>query len=253
MPRVFTVQFLTVKTLPMLQSLIFLLLLSTYGVIANENGAKTLPKANPKSDPMPKGIYAAIPWDKDPQIETWNNPCLEGVVIRKYWRHLNPAQDVYDWSKLEKPFADAKLHGKKIHLMIAPGFFTPEWVLKHNKVDTVWFKAPAGKDSDDDEGDIPDPIKGKPAPLPLPWNETYLKFWFEFVDALAKKFGPEEALAYLSVTGPNSHNGEVNLPHEDDDLKKWLQLMNVSGGGVLARQKALKTKMQDAYKKTIIH
>ncbi len=221
-------------------------------IIANENEPNALPEFNAKSDPMPKGIYAAIKWDKDPQIETWKNPCLEGVVIRKYWRDFNPDSGVYDWSKLKKPFADAKLYGKKIHLMIAPGFFAPEWVLKHDKVDTVWFNAPAGKDGDDDDGNIPDPIKGKPAPLPLPWNEAYLKFWFEFVDALAKEFGSKEALAYVSVTGPNSHNGEVNLPHEDDDLKKWLQLMDVPDDE-LAKQEALKTKMQDAYKKTIIH
>ncbi len=199
----------------------------------------------------PKGIYAIVPWRQAPEDSTWKNPCVEGVTIRRYWKDLNPREDEYKWEELDSMFALAHAYGKKIHLIIAPGFFSPRWVIK--KADTARFIVPHG----------PKAYRGKMKPLPLPWDKTYLNLWFAFVDTLAKKFGPDSALSFIAVTGPNSHNGEVNLPSKESDklivdptnpefpnydpMERWRKLL---GGGPQAEQK-LKDRMVEAYKKTI--
>ncbi len=217
-------------------------------VFSQGKAGKSVSEPKKAADPelMPKGVFALIPWDKNPDPATWVNPCLEGVVIRMLWKDFNWTRGNYQWGRLDTLFKKAERHGKKIHLMIAPGVFAPKFVFRDNKVSREQFKIPQDYDRDDTS------TKGELQTLPLPWDKSYLNYWFEFVDTLAGKFGPNQALAYISVTGPNSHNGEVNLPHEGEDLEKWLQLMNVPGD-VLGKQEALKTKMLVAYQKTIAH
>ncbi len=211
----------------------------------------TLPHdvTNPKF--APRGIYAIVPWRQAPQDSTWKDPCVEGVTIRRYWYKLNPGENEYKWEELDSMFALAHAHGKKIHLIIAPGFFAPDWVIK--KVATARFIVPHG----------PKQYRGKMLPLPLPWDHTYLNLWFAFVDELAKRYGSKPALSFIAVTGPNSHNGEVNLPSDSSDWKilkekeyqgydpiqQWKDLV---GGGPEAEEK-LMNKMLRAYKRTLDH
>lgn len=217
-------------------------------VFAQQESGKVVagPKPSASSDPMPKGIYALVPWDSVPQPETWKNPCLEGVVIRMLWSKLNPKRDGYEWGRLDEVFTKAEVYGKKIHLMIAPGFFAPPFVFADAQVDTAHFKLPEDYDKDHP------PMKGDLQAMPLPWNEAYLNYWFAFVDKLAQKFGRQKELVYVSVTGPNSHNGEVNLPREESDLKHWLELVD-SPRDVEYKEEVLKAKLLAAYKLTIEH
>jgi len=194
----------------------------------------------------PKGIFAIVPWGKVPKESTWKDPCIEGVTIRRYWRDLNKKQK-YQWADLDSVFALANRFDKKIHLMIAPGFYSPQWVLQQVKTDS--FIVPQGPD------------KGEMKPLPRPWLQKYLDFWFEFVDTLAKRYASNPALSLVAVTGPNSHNGEVNLPSDKSDrdilkeekyngydpVQKWKDIV---GGGPDA-EKELKERMVEAYEKTI--
>ena len=235
------------------------MIIMTASSMAQEKNVKDIPgpdevtfsrgATNHKS--APKGIYAIVPWGKVPKDSTWKDPCVEGVTIRRYWNDLNPEKGVYDWVELKSMFAQAHTYSKKIHLIIAPGFFAPDWVMK--KADTASFIVPHG----------PKAYRGKMLPLPLPWDKTYLNLWFTFVDTLAKKFGPDSALSLVAVTGPNSHNGEVNLPSDASDweilkekkykgydpIQKWKDIV---GGGPQAEER-LKNKMLRAYGKTLVH
>jgi len=164
--------------------------------------------------PLPRGIYAVLNWDEAPAPATWDNPLVDGVVVRTYWSSLQPRRHAYDWSYLDAMLADAQAHGKGVHLIVACGFYSPSWVLGDPAVETALFRVPHG----------PHNISAA-QPLPLPWNGAYLGYWFAFVDRLAARYGRHSALRYVSITGPDSHNGEVSLPRTREDRQHWLQLV----------------------------
>lgn len=227
------------------------MVITTFSSTAQEKEVKDIPGPDKVTFPnfAPKGIFAIVPWDLAPDNKTWKAPCIDGVTIRRYWKDLNPAPGKYEWRELDRMFTLADSFSKRIHLMIAPGFYSPDWVLQ--KVETARFIAPQG----------PKEYKGKMLPLPLPWNPTYLNLWLTFVDTLAKRYAPNSALSLVAVTGPNSHNGEVNLPSDKSDwdilkeekykgydpVPQWKKIV---GGGPQAEQK-LKERMAEAYRKTI--
>lgn len=189
---------------------------------------------HPATAETPGGLFAVIEWNAEPAPATWNNNLLDGVVIRTFWRDLNPREGEHDWAYLDRQFENARRHRKRIHLMVAPGFYSPSWVLHARDVETAPFDIPAG----------PHAAAARKQPLPLPWNRAYLDRWFHFVDALAMRYRDHEAFGWISVTGPNSHNGEISLPRRDRDEGRWLDL---AGGD--AHQ--LRSRLTEAWEKTI--
>jgi hypothetical protein len=128
---------------------------------------------------------------------------VDGISVRVYWRDFYARQhdpQSLDWRSLDKVFARAERHGKSVRLAVVPGFYSPQWVL--DSVPVLRFPVPQGPLAD-----------GALHNLPVPWDETYLKHWLHFVDRLAERYGDRRNFSWISVAGPNSHNGEVNLPH----------------------------------------
>ncbi|MGH7494120.1 MAG: hypothetical protein ACREOO_17225 [bacterium] len=143
--------------------------------------------AAPAKAAMPRGVYALIGYNQTPEQTTWDNPCLAGVVIRTYWECLNPEQNVYKFEALRKIFDAANLNNKKIHLIIVPGTYSPQWVKRFPGVDKHPFPVAQGFK------------KCTTEPLPLPWNETYLNLWDDFVTKVGDEFGNDPALAYMRL------------------------------------------------------
>jgi hypothetical protein len=182
-------------------------------------------------DFRPKGVFALVNHGKAPADKIWTNPCIDGVRISRKWKQLNPGPDSLNWNELDRMFAKADTFGKRIHLMVIPGFESPKWVL--DEVDTMNFRHNPGKE--------------KEQPLPIPWRAKYLKRWFAFVDTLGKRYGSRPELSLIAITGPNSQNGEVVLPSHSTDIDKWRTII---GGGNDWEDK-LKDTMLAAYEKTI--
>lgn len=206
-----------IKTIP-ITIMILALFVGVYLVSQNQD---TRSQAGTKGSTMSLqqlgtqgGVYALVEWSEAPEVDTLDKPFINGVVVRMYWRDLNPKKGNYNWSFIDTQLNRAKKNGKKVRFMIAPGFYSPNWVLRDKNIATATFTVPQGPD------------KGQLKPLPLPWDQTYLSYWFEFVDALAKEYKGDPYFSYISAAGPNSHNGEVSLPREADDEKVWLELVN---------------------------
>ena len=188
-----------------------------YIVVTNKSNPSTTPNPTPppkrqSGQKTIRGVYAVIEWNQEPRGETWENEYAHGIVAKTYWKDVNPQRETYDWEYLDRIFKQAANHNKKVHLIIAPGFYSPEWVLNDPNVQKAEFIVPQG------------PYKGQRKQLPLPWNDTYLSTWFTFVRKAAERYGNNSTLAYVSATGPNSHNGEVALPREKQDEKIWLNV-----------------------------
>lgn len=182
-----------------------------------EGGAASAPGSVPSTEgaPRPRGLFAVVAWEESPRPETWHNPVLDGVVVRTYWRNINPRVGTYDWSSLDRAFDAAEAAHKRIHLIVAPGFYSPPFILDDPAIAKARFDVPKGPRHKADLG----------ASLPLPWDERYLASWFGFVDLLGQRYRARQGLGYVSITGPNSHNGEVSLPRDVDDTRTWLGLV----------------------------
>lgn len=192
------------------------------------------PPKGPSGGLLPKGIYALIPWSQEPNIDTWKKDFVDGVVIRVYWKDLQPEESTYSWNLLDSVFESAKKSGKKVRLMIVPGFYSPQWVIDKPRIQkTSLFAVAQG------------PYDGQVKPLPLPWDTTYLSYWYTFLRELAKRYRDRPEFTYISVTGPNSHNGEVNLP----DGKAWLTV--VSGSTEDQKIMTLRSLLFGAYEQTM--
>ena len=192
--------------------------------------------ANVSTSPRPRGLFAVVEWGAAPRPETWQSELLAGVVVRTYWKDLNPRRGVYEWGLLDSVLRDAEAAHKQIHLIVAPGFYAPTFVLEDPGVQKAAFDIPKG----------PKHKAALSAPLPLPWDEKYLAEWFSFVDRLAERYATRPGLGYVSITGPNSHNGEISLPRGPDDVRKWLELSRGDAD-------ALSAKLSTAWRRTIDH
>lgn len=194
---------------------------------ARARGSEVAPSASaaPSSDPAstpsaptspsspaagkPRGLFAVLEWGELPKDATWKNPNVDGVVVRAYWRDLEPKKGAYRWDHFDAALAAAKKHGKRARFIVAPGFYAPDYVLGDPAIKKATFTVPQG------------PLVGQAKPLPLPWDDAYLGAWLAFVDVVGARYRDEPAFAYISATGPNSHNGEISLPREPADEKAW--------------------------------
>ena len=80
------------------------------------------------------------------------NPAISGLTIGEHWDKIQLTDSVYpdgyDFSYLDDAFQAAHDHGKKIRLIITPGFDTPKWLM--DKLPECVFvngklQAPCGK------------------------------------------------------------------------------------------------------------
>jgi hypothetical protein len=142
--------------------------------------------------------------------ETYKNPSISGVSFRVYWKDLEPGNDSFNWQITDAVFSQASANGKWVDLIIVPGFETPTWALQGVRTGTFSRKYGRGA--------------GITGPLPLPWDETYLSRWFNFLQVVSARYGNNPSFCMISAAGPTSVSAEMSLPNSSDDIQKWIAL-----------------------------
>ena len=158
----------------------------------------------------PKGLVVVLD-TSDLADPSWkkavSNPSISGVALQIHWSDIEATKGKPDWSQLDALFAAATSSKKWVHLLIFPGFFSPQWALKDAV--TTTFPIQYG------------PGQGDMKPLPMPWDSTYLNNWLAFVKKVADRYGSKSALSLVAAAGPTSVSAEFTLPATPPDLKKW--------------------------------
>jgi hypothetical protein len=132
------------------------------------------------------------------------NPNVDGIALRSFWNHLEPAHGVYDWTVLDQPLAQSTAAGKSVSLSVTAGIQTPAWVYA--------------------EGAAPFPYtdsSGASQVIPIPWDPVYLADWKEFVQAAGERYASNPAVVQVKLTGLNRETQEVLLPKGAADLPHW--------------------------------
>jgi len=140
------------------------------------------------------GVYA-IKQDSPFADEIWQLP-ITGVAMRQYWKNIQPAAGVYDWSLFDETVEKARQHNKKVKLFVLFGSGVPEW---------VGCRFVIG--SDDSIHDAAG------ARTPVPWDEKLLEAQTNFIRAFAERYRTEPHVSFLHIAGPSARWAELVLPH----------------------------------------
>jgi hypothetical protein len=163
--------------------------------------------------PAPGGLVALRPEPNSPRMDqefiaqAVSNPFMSGVAYQIAWNKIEPAEGQFDWSKLDALFAAAEQSKKWVHLLIFPGFHSPEWALQDVKTESFSVQYGPG------HGDLES--------LPMPWDRVYLGRWFEFLQKVGDRSGNSPAFVMVAAAGPTSVSAEMTLPEKPADLKIW--------------------------------
>ncbi len=128
----------------------------------------------------------------------------------RFWRDVEPRPGEYNWSYIDSQIDAAAQHQKHVVLTVIPGAWTPDWA--RAGVQQSDFTIKYGHK------------KGEPDLLPLPWDQTYLGRWFNFVKALGARYDSNPAVVMIPATGPTATTAEMSLPNQPEAVRKWIQL-----------------------------
>ncbi len=172
--------------------------------------------------PAPSGVIASQIYNPQDtlvpgQVSVISNLVFEdraisGVDLFVRWDNIETGPDQYDWSFLDCLFSQADKYGKFVVLTLAPGFYTPKWLL-YNPTSN-----PGGAPFQDfayaylnAEGQTTQQ-GSTPRALPLPWSTVYLDDWFGFLDQVADRYELNPAFRMIEAAGPTSVSTEMSLP-----------------------------------------
>jgi hypothetical protein len=131
------------------------------------------------------------------------NPDVDGIALRSFWDHLEPAHGVYDWSVLDQPLAQAVAAGKAVTLSCTAGIRTPDWVYAEGAAPFAYTQG------------------GVDQVIPLPWDPVFLADWEDFVTAFGERYASNPAVVQVKLTGLNRDTNEVLLPRTAADTAHW--------------------------------
>lgn len=157
-----------------------------------------------------RGIFAVTHPDKPFADELLASPRVDGIMIRTFWREVEPSPGDYRWEFIDRELRRAEKSGKKVVLLVLPGAFTPPWALQG--VRTGEFTSTYGY------------TVGERITLPLPWDEAYLERWYRFIGALGRRYDGEPAVVLIPVAGPTSVSAEMSLPNQPESEERWRQM-----------------------------
>ncbi len=158
---------------------------------------------------------------------TWDNPDIDGVVMRVLWKDFqydNGVSIVTDWTAIDREFREAIKRGKMISINIHAGEDTPPFIFTdydrdpladglqqpvESDVEPVWLKDFASGST------IPNSC-GRDFKLGSPADPNYVAKIKGLYEALAAHFRADarffQVLGYVKVSGLNLETGEARLP-----------------------------------------
>ncbi len=74
---------------------------------------------------------------------------------------------------------------------------------------------------------VPNPLSpdyGKETQLPVPWDETFQKYFFRTVGEFSKRYKGDPGLIAVTLTIANAEFSEWNLPKSKEDMAQWEKL-----------------------------
>jgi hypothetical protein len=148
----------------------------------------------------------------------WSNPNVQGVSLRSNWSKIEPVEGQFDWAFFDEGVRLAARAHKKIAMCVVAGVTTPSWVYNSGAYRFNIHKLRR-------QG------YAEAMSQPVPWDQTFLSKWGNFIRAFASRYDNVEDLAYV-VMGGSGRRAEtffVDSPEDiarvesNGDLSRWVQ------------------------------
>lgn len=183
-----------------------------------------------------KGLFA-FGWAKNfQQTPVFELPYIDGFTVYTGWDLTEPREGKYDWSLLDSLLEKAKENNKVINIGIFPGSSSPQWLFDKYKVSKFrWLRK-----LKEDQARVRGAGYEKQV-SPLPWDPVYLDKWRNFVRALAARYGDENSVGYVALSGPSIRDFSMVIPltskesikefkglgySEERMIKLWIEMMD---------------------------
>lgn len=155
---------------------------------------------------------------------------ISGISVLIPWSWLEPEEEKYDFSKIDKLLSLCKQKNKTLILRISTAGSdnsqdsdTPAWVLGSD-TKSITFKGTDGKEHK----------------MPIFWDSSYLAKWGNFVAELGRKYDKNESLHSVGITGGGILGGTDVIPDmvlpQDKENYKALETKLTKEHGMSQRQ-----------------
>jgi len=158
--------------------------------------------------PSPTGIFVCTGQGPTPDREV-GMPFISGWLVRPGWDKVEPKDGRYDWRCIEDEIKTAKRLDKKITLTILGGPHAPTWLFD------------AGAKGFDYRFASRYRRNARDARMPIPWDEIFLARWTSLIRAAGDRFGSEERIELVHVTGATQNGLEMHLPFGKLNQRRW--------------------------------
>jgi hypothetical protein len=179
------------------------------------------------------GIYALIKGNTPVRSENLDPPHISGIVSRSNWKTLEPSSDEFEWSYFDDAVRAAGSMGKKVMMGVFPGIMTPEWVYQKGAGRFTFVN--------------PNPrAGGREDSIPLPWDETFLSEWSNFIRGMGKKFNRHPEVVLITMAGGAANSIEMHLP-KGPEMRRQLEQAGYSRKALVDSWKRLIDVYDEAF------
>jgi Beta-galactosidase len=158
---------------------------------------------------IPRGVFCLLPVGagagQDPLV--YHNADVDGISARQNWSDLEPTENVYDWTYLDKVTAKAAAAGKPVLLRISTQANKPAWVTAAVTDAGGTFFTFDGKDGQ--------------TTIPVFWDPTYLAKKTAMIAALGAHFTNNPAVKIVGASFANAQSEDWAVPHSPADVTAW--------------------------------
>lgn len=133
----------------------------------------------------PRGVYHSGGMHYRSPVDS---AVVNGEMLRLKWRDVNPAEDEYAFSVLDRALADAFAINKKVTLAVLDSYNMPDFVLSNCERFNYEFR-------------------GRGVETCLPWDSYYLSMKRKLVQALGERYDSNESLAGVYISYSAMSNG----------------------------------------------
>lgn len=165
----------------------------------------------------PHGIMAFGMTKNFLEIDVLSLAYVSGFSAYFTWEQLESEENRYDFRYLDAILEKARKHNKIVTVGVFPGIFTPEWVYKKYPRMPVFSWRHSMK-----EDQVPVQGEAIQQRSPVPWDEDYLKEWYDFLGELSRRYAKHPNVCAIVLTGPAIRGITTATPLKDKiDIQRF--------------------------------
>jgi hypothetical protein len=112
---------------------------------------------------------------------SWTDPNITGVIVRTWWKHVQPIQGTFQWGYLDQGLKLARKYHKKLGFTVVAGQWSPDWI----------YTAGSQKFVIQNVGS-----------MPCPWDKVFLNYWQQFILEFGARYDSYGDVSYVTAEGP---------------------------------------------------